>query len=107
MSSLESKNNIMTTKQKQRQNIATKLLNECTGIMKIDNEGYYAGYYTRYELQKAMLSEGHDAALVDRYVFSMKPCQEQHPGAVERCEDDAKMIQSNTIVTSDKRLSIG
>jgi len=66
------------SKQQQRQNIATKLLSECTGIMKLDDAGYYAGYYTRHELQKAMLSEGHDAKSVDYYVFSLKECREHH-----------------------------
>jgi hypothetical protein len=70
------------TKSLQRQNIATKLLNECTGIMKLNNEGYYAGYYTRQELMQAMLNEGRDAKSVDYYVFSLKECCEQHPGVV-------------------------
>jgi hypothetical protein len=78
------KDNIMTTK-KQRQGITTTaLLSQCTGVMKIDNDGYYVGYYTRKELMESMLAEGHDAKLVDYYVFSMKECRGQHPGVVSR-----------------------
>ena len=72
----------MTVK-KQRQGITTTaLLSQCTGIMKIDSDGYYAGYYTRRELMQSMLSEGYDAKLVDHYVFSIKECREQHPDVV-------------------------
>lgn len=66
------------SKQKQRQNIATKLMNECTGVMKLINGGYYAGYYTQYELMQMMLAEGNGAKSVDFYVFSMKECCERH-----------------------------
>jgi hypothetical protein len=71
------------SKQQQRQGITvTSLLSQCTGIMKLDDDDNYAGYYTRQELMQAMLSEGHDAKSVDYYVFSIKECQEQHPSDV-------------------------
>lgn len=57
----------------------TELLNQCTGIMRIDEENNYLGYYTRKQLQNEMLTQGEDPKLVDLYVFSLKECNEQHP----------------------------
>jgi hypothetical protein len=69
---------------KKQGNITDKLMNECTGIMRVDEEGNYAGYYTRWELQKMMLARGDDPKAVDIYVFcGLKGCTEWHPSVEE------------------------
>lgn len=69
----------MSNKQKRQGVTVTELLNQCTGIMRVDSEGMYAGYYSRKQLQDEMIAQGEDASLVDLYVFSLKECKEQHP----------------------------
>lgn len=70
-----------------RQTLADKLMNECTGVMRVDEEGNYAGYYRRWELQKMMLARGDDPKAVDIYIFcGLRGCTEWHPSVEEVAE---------------------
>ena len=69
----------MLNKQKRQGVTVTELLNQCTGIMRVDEENNYLGYYTRKQLQDEMIAQGEDPKLVDLYVFSLKECKESHP----------------------------
>ncbi len=64
---------------KKHPTVIDKLMSECTGVMRIDDEGNYQGYYTRWQLMHEMLRQGHDREAVDIYVFcGLKACTEWH-----------------------------
>ena len=69
---------------KKQNNVTDKLMSECTGVMRVDNDGNYAGYYTRWQLMSEMLRQGHDREDVDIYIFcGLKECTEWHPSVEE------------------------
>lgn len=66
-------------KVKQRRVTVADILNQCTGVMKVDEEGNYAGYYTRGELERELLAQGHSKEYVGMYMIGIKECTEVHP----------------------------
>ena len=78
-----------------QQNVKDKLMSECTGAMRVDEDGNYLGYYTRWQLMHELLRQGHDRQAVDIYIFcGLRECTEWHP----KPEDFAEMQEQSVAI---------
>ena len=68
----------------QKRITASDILNRCTGIMKLDENGDYVGYYTRGEMELELLAQGHDKMSVGMYMIGLRDCTEMHPKVVKK-----------------------
>jgi hypothetical protein len=64
---------------KAKRTTASDILNQCTGMMKVDADGKYAGYYKRGELYSELLKQGHPRDCVEMFFIGLRECKEVHP----------------------------